>query len=295
MNFGTTLDRADAFRILDSFTGAGGRLVDTANCYASWIGTGDESEVVLGAWHRRRRARDRVHLATKVGARPTAAGERRYEGLSAPVIRGAVEDSLRRLDTDHVDVCFAHVMDESVPQEETLGAFDELVTAGKVGAVGLSNQTTGSVRRARELAAGHGWTPVTWLQQRHSYLQPMPDTSFGPQLPLTAELADYVRGAGDLTLQGYSPLLSGAYTRPDRRFWPHYEHPGNEPRLVALRKVADDLGVSENQVVLAWMLASEPSVQPVIGVSSAAQLDECLGAVDLVLGDEHLRCLELSG
>ncbi|WP_208630155.1 aldo/keto reductase [Amycolatopsis kentuckyensis] len=285
MNFGTTLDRADAFRVLDVFTERGGEVVDTANCYASWTGTGDESELAIGAWHRARGARDRIRLATKVGGRPVPGGSLLdWEGLAPHVVRSAVEDSLRRLDTDHVDVCFAHLMDPAVPLEETLGAFEDLVAAGKVREIGLSNQDLDSLRRAG--------TRVTWLQQRHSYLQPVPGASFAVQQVLTPEMAAYVRETPGLTVQGYSPLLSGAYTRPDREFWPHYHHPGAEARLVALRKVAGDLGVSENQVVLAWMLASTPPVRPVIGVSSEAQLTDCLAAAELVLGEEHLRCLE---
>lgn len=285
MNFGTTLDDAAAFRILDVFTERGGRAVDTANCYASWAGTGDESELVIGAWHRRRGARDRIRLATKVGGRPVPGGGLTdCEGLSPRVIRSAVEDSLRRLDTDHVDVCFAHLMDPVVPLDDTLGAFEELVEAGKIGEIGLSNQDLDPVRRA-----GHR---ITWLQQRYSYLQPMPGASFALQRVLTPEMAGYARETPGLNVQGYSPLLSGAYTRPDREFWPHYQYPGNVARLIALRKVADDLGVSGNRVVLAWMLASTPPVEPVIGVSSEAQLTDCLAATGLVLSEEHLRCLE---
>lgn len=292
LNFGTALDAAEVFRILDRFVERGGVAVDSANCYHSWAGSGDESELTIGAWHRRARARDRIFLATKVGARPSAPGKPDSEGLSPEVIRSAVEASLRRLDTDRVDVCFAHLQDDSVPQGEMLGAFEALVRAGKVRAVGFSNHSVESVRSARDIAARNGWTPVTWLQQRHTYLQPIPGSSFGPQIALTAEMARYARTLPDLKLQGYSPLLSGAYTRSDKEFWPHYKHPGNAKRFSALHKVAGDLGVSPNHVVLAWMMASDPVVRPVIGVSSVDQLDDCLGASDLVLDDEHLRCLD---
>ncbi len=284
MNFGTATARAAAFRILDVFTERGGRALDTANCYASWDGTGDESELTIGAWLRARGGRDRIRLATKVGGRPVPGGALMdFEGLAPAAVRSAVEDSLRRLGTDHVDVCFAHLMDPAVPLADTLGAFEELVEAGKVREIGLSNQDLASLRSAG--------TRITWLQQRHSYLQPFPGAPFGPQQLLTPEMAAYARETG-LSVQGYSPLLSGAYTRTDRAFWPHYDHPGTEPRLAALRKVAGDLGASANQVVLAWMLAGTPAVEPVIGVSSEAQLAECLGAGELVLSDEHLRCLE---
>lgn len=291
MNFGTTLGQYEAFRILDRYTDAGGTRVDTANCYASWAGTGDESESMIGSWLRSRHARDRIRLASKVGARPPLPGDVTFEGLSATTVCAAAEESLRRLGTDHLDVYFAHLIDDSVPLEETLGAFEQLVAAGKVLEVGLSNQSVDSVRRARSIADVRAWTPVTWLQQRHSYLQPLPGASFGSQIALTEEMARYAATLPDLAVQGYSPLLSGAYTRPDRQLLPHYLHSGNESRFTALREVAGDLGVSENQVVLAWMLASTPSVQPVVGVSSTAQLDECLAAARLVLSEEHRSCL----
>lgn len=294
MNFGTTLGQDQALRILDRFTEAGGTRIDTANCYASWLGNGDESELMIGAWLRSRRARDRIRLASKVGARPPVSGDADFEGLSAETVRNAVEQSLRRLGTDHLDVCFAHLIDDSVPIEETLGAFEELVTAGKVLEVGLSNQTLDSVRRARSVADERAWTPATWLQQRHSYLQPLPGASFGAQAVLTEGLAGYAATVPDLIVQGYSPLLSGAYTRPDRQFFPHYQHPENEIRLAALTKVAGDLGRSKSQVVLAWMLASKPSVQPVIGVSRLDQLEDCLAATRLSLSAEHLSCLALN-
>jgi aryl-alcohol dehydrogenase-like predicted oxidoreductase len=289
MNFGTSTDQATAFRILDRFVERGGTLVDTANCYASWAGTGDESELVIGAWLRSR-GRDRITVATKGGGRPI--GPKEPEGLAPSTIRAAAEDSLRRLDTDHIDLYYAHLPDDTVALAESLGAFQELVEAGKITAVGLSNYPTEAVRAARETAAANGWTPITYVQQRHSYLRPLPGVSFGRQLALTDDLADYARDQPDLTLLGYSPLLSGAYTRPDREFWPHYEMISNGLRLVALREVAAELGVSANQVVLAWMLAGNPAVHPVIGVSSVAQLDDCLAATELTLDDELLRRLD---
>ncbi|MCT9933516.1 aldo/keto reductase [Planotetraspora sp. A-T 1434] len=96
------------------------------------------------------------------------------EGLSAPVIRDAAEGSLRRLGIDHIDVYWAHIEDRSVPLEETVGAFNDLVTAGKVKSVGASNHAAWRLERARSLAASHGWTPYTHVQLRHSYLRPRP-------------------------------------------------------------------------------------------------------------------------
>lgn len=290
MNFGTTVDKSTSFRLLDRFVEAGGTFLDTANCYASWEGTGDESETVVGEWIRSRGMRDKIVLATKVGARPDPRSRLplNAEGLSGEVVRRGAEASLRRMGVDHIDLYYAHLDDRSVPLEETLGAFAELVSDGLVGVLGFSNSLAWRIERARALAEANGWPKVTCVQQRHSYLMPAPGVSFGLQVAATPELLDYVQTESDLTLLGYSPLLSGSYTRADRPLLPHYEHPGTEHRLATLRAVADEIDATPNQVVLAWMIGGTPAVLPVIGVSSVGQLDECLAAADLVL-DEQVR------
>ncbi|MEC3975534.1 aldo/keto reductase [Amycolatopsis sp. H20-H5] len=293
MNFGTVVGPETAFGIMDRFVDAGGVAFDTANCYASWLGTGDESELVIGEWLRRRKTRGLIRLASKVGARPAPdSGRPDGEGLAAKTIRAAATETLNRLGTDYLDIYYAHMIDTSVRLEESLGALDDLVTSGKTREVGLSNHDLDRVRQSRSITAERGWTPVTWLQQRHSYLRPQEGTSFGPQIALTPETADWAEAQPNLTLQGYSPLLSGAYTRNDREFWPHYRTSSNSSRLVALREVADQLRVSPNQVVIAWMLGSVPSVEPVVGVSSVGQLEEALAATHLVLHEDHWRRLE---
>ncbi|GHB95047.1 aldo/keto reductase [Streptomyces rochei] len=287
--FGTTVDQKTSFAILDRFVEAGGDLVDTADNYAFWApgGTGDESERTIGRWLADRRRYDDVVISTKVGARPTVPGTslETAEGLSAPVIRKAAEDSLRRLGTDRIDVYWTHIEDRSVPLEETLGALDGLVGDGKVGVLGCSNHATWRTERARATSRAHGWTGYTCVQQRYSYLQPRLDIGLpeGGHVHATAELLDYVRAEPDLTLMAYSSLLSGAYTRPDKSLPAAYDHPGTGQRLTALREVAAELGATVNQVVLAWLLGGDPPVIPIVGVSSVEQLDEALGAVALEL------------
>jgi aryl-alcohol dehydrogenase-like predicted oxidoreductase len=293
--FGGAVDRTTSFALLDAFADAGGTFVDTANCYNSWQGSGDESELTVGEWLRGRPDRDSLVVATKIGGRPTTPGSRTdFEGLSASAVAHAVEESLRRLGTDRLDICYAHLRDESVELAETLGAFEDQRQRGRVDVVGLSNHTAGDVRVARDLARSNGWTPAGCVQQRHSYLQPMPGTSFGAQIALDRELADYALAEPDLLLLGYSPLLAGAYSRPDRPLLPHYLHTGTPPRLLALSRVAHQLDATLNQVVLAWMLRSTPSVIPVLGVSSLDQLKECVEAVHLELSEEHLRELAVA-
>lgn len=155
--FGTTVDEKTSFAILDRFTEAGGDLVDTADNYAFWVpgGSGDESESTVGRWLASRRMHDKVVISTKAGARPTVPGSglETAEGLSAPVLRKAAEDSLRRLGTDRLDLYWTHIEDRSVPLEETLGALEELVGGGKVAVLGFWFVAGTVTARARNLVA----------------------------------------------------------------------------------------------------------------------------------------------
>lgn len=286
MWFGTTVGEDESFAILDRFVEAGGTMLDTANNYAFWRegGTGGESETVLGRWLKARPGmRDRIVLGTKVGAMPTKPGTwpENVEGLSAAAIQAGAEASLRRLQTDRIDVYWAHFEDRSVPLEETMGAFGSLVKDGKVGRIGVSNHPVWRVERARTA----GPVPYTDLQYRQSYLQPRPGTVLpeGGHYHVNDDLLGYARDAG-LTLWAYMTLLAGVYTgRPDRPLPEHYEHVGNTRRLAALREVADELGVPQNQVVLAWLMGGDLPIIPIVGVGALAHLEEFLPAAELRL------------
>ncbi|MFG3258589.1 aldo/keto reductase [Streptomyces sp. NPDC048172] len=297
--FGTSVDEKTAFRILDRFAELGGSVLDTANNYAFWAdgATGDESEAVIGAWLAARGTREDVRLSTKGGARPTVPGGglEEAEGLSPKALAAAVEDSLRRLGTDHVDVYWAHVEDRSVPLDETVEALAGLVESGTAGAVGLSNHALWRAERARGLA-GERARP-THLQYRYSYLQPRFDMPLpsAAHVHATPELLDWVRAEDDLRLWCYSPLLSGGYTRPDVPLPAAYDHPGTPARLAALREVAEETGATPNQVVLAWLLDHDPPLLPVVGVSSVAQIEEAMAALPLRLDDEQRRRLDAAG
>jgi aryl-alcohol dehydrogenase-like predicted oxidoreductase len=297
LNFGTTLDQRQAFALLDRFTEAGGTFIDTANTYAFWVpgGTGAESEEVLGRWLASRNARDRVVLSTKVGALPDPPGAgwpECAEGLSEKVIRGQAAASMRRLGVDHLDVYLAHIEDRRTRLADTVAAFAELVGEGLVRVAGCSNHAAWRIATAREIARAQGLPAFSCVQQRHTYLRPKPGADFGVNPHISDELLDYAREEQDLALLGYSVLLSGAYTRSDRPLPTEYDHPDSHRRLGALAEVADELGVTRNQVVLAWLLRGDPPVLPVLGVSSVEQLDECLGALEVELPDELRQRLD---
>lgn len=298
---GTYVDEETSFAILDRFVEAGGTLIDTADNYCAWErgSTGDESENTLGRWLRSRGVRDQVHLATKAGARPVSedGAEPGGEGLSARALRRALDGSLRRLGTDHVDLFYTHVEDRTVAADEVVEALDTFVRKGDTRLVGCSNHATWRIEEARATALAQDRAAYTCVQQRYSYLQPRFDVPLpeGGHTHATPELLDYVGSRADLTLLAYSTLLSGAYTRADKTLPAAYDHPGTAPRLAALRSVAGELGVTVNQVVLAWLTGGTPSVLPVVGVSSVAQLDEVVEGVGVTLTPEQRSRLDDAG
>jgi aryl-alcohol dehydrogenase-like predicted oxidoreductase len=299
MLMGSRTDEKTSFAVLDRYVEAGGTFIDTSGNYAFWEdgGQGGQSENLLGRWRRSRGVGDEIVIATKVGARPLAPGTGfvdNPEGLSAKVIRESADRSRERLGLDKLDLLYAHIDDHTVPQRETVEGFAALVAEGTVGLLGVSNQASWRVERARALAAAAGLPGYEVLQYQHSYLRPRTDVSAGlfPDGNLGTvgpELRGYLRAEPGLTLVAYSPLLKGAYVRPDR-LPSDYDHAGTPPRLTVLREVAQETGATVNQVVLAWQMGAELPVVPLVGASSVAQLEESLAAVDLELtGDQRAR------
>ncbi|TDW22731.1 aldo/keto reductase [Kribbella kalugense] len=300
MNLGTSTPPETAIAILDRFVAAGGTFIDTSNNYNQWHGHGGDSEELLGGWMRARGNRDELFIATKCGARTTVPGDpadAHWEGLSAPVVGEAVKGSLSRLGIDRIDLYYAHIDDRSTPLDETVAAFGRLASEGVVDLIGCSNTATWRLDRARQTAAAQGVAQYSVIQQHSSYLWPNPPTLQGVRRHGTPhyqhagiELFDYLSEHPEMTLVAYQPLLAGSYTRPDRPFERRYAHPTAYVRYEALRQAAHDLGVTPNQVVLAWLL--HHNVIPLFGASSLEQLEEALGAVEIRLDDELVDQLD---
>jgi len=293
MHFGSRTDKETSFRILDQYVAAGGSFLDTANNYAMWVPgyVGGESETLLGEWIRERENRAQMFIATKVGFDYPGV----EKGLRAHQIETECEKSLGRLGIDTIDLYYAHRDDQNTPMEETIEAFDRLTTAGKVRFIGASNFQAWRLEGARWVSQMHGWTKYCCIQQRYSYIRPKPGASFGHQIAANDDLLDYCR-ALRIRLLAYSPLLSGAYTRPDRAFPEQYLGPDTDARLAALKVVCEQVGATANQVVLAWMVHSDPAVIPVFGASTVDQLNENLGALEVELSAEQMGLLnEVSG
>jgi aryl-alcohol dehydrogenase-like predicted oxidoreductase len=290
MYFGAREDEATSFRLLDQYADAGGSFLDTANIYAHWVpgGKGGESELLLGKWMRERGNRGRMFVATKVGFN-YAEQER---GLTAEQIALECDKSLKRLGVDTIDLYYAHVDDPDTPLEETLEAFDRLVKAGKVRHIGASNYLAWRLEKARWLSRSNDWAEYLCVQQRYSYVRGRRGVSFQPQLEANDDLVDYCQREG-VRLLAYSALLGGAYTRPDREFSAQYIGPDTDNRLAVLRNVANELNVTRNQVVLAWMLAT--GVLPLIAASTPGQMQENLDVLNIRLSDEQIARLNVAG
>lgn len=291
MYFGTHVPTDLSMACLDKAFEVGARFWDTANNYAFWAGgVGDESEIVIGDWLHAHGAasRDQVTLATKVGARPRVPGSDLDDtlGLSSVAVRGQVEDCLRRLRTDRIDLLYAHIDDLTVPFEETLGAFTDLVEQGLVREVAASNLT---IRRLDEAMAIPTAARYRALQQRFTWLTPQPGADLSPHVLLDDEIIDLCDRHG-LTRLGYSPLLSGAYTRSDRPLPAGYQ--AHAEALAALHDVADRHGLDAGQAVLTWMVSRNQSVIPVVGVSSPDQVRSAWQAVTTPLPTQDVAVLE---
>jgi aryl-alcohol dehydrogenase-like predicted oxidoreductase len=295
MQMGNATSEPDSVRILDKYLDAGGNFIDTANCYEWWArpgSLGGHSEELLGRWMRAGGHRDRIFLATKAGAVPRYSGKlwdadgnpdwdlawQTFEGAGAETLTKALDDSLRRLGTDHVDLYYVHVDDRKTPLEETLEALAGLVKAGKVLHLGWSNVRTWRLERVRQICRREGWPLPVAVQQEYTYLRPTGD---GFSL-VPGEMLDYLGEHPDQTLVAYSPILKGGYDDPARRtgVWANYEGTANAERLKRLAEVAAGTGLTPNQLVLAWMMRSEsPKAIPIAGPRTVEQFDAILPAL----------------
>ncbi len=206
------------------------------------------------------------------------------------MVRAQTLDSLRRLRTDRIDLLYAHIDDSTVPLTETLGALGDLVKEGLVRQIAASNLTAPRLKEAVEegKSTGHAYTA---LQQRFSYLIPSPTTDLSPHVLLDDQI-ELTCTENDLTMLGYSPLLSGAYTRPDRALPDGYNTSTTRHALNVLAEVAEQASLDPGQAVLAWMAQRSSPVLPVVGVSSAGQVESAREAVTSGLTHDALNRLE---
>jgi aryl-alcohol dehydrogenase-like predicted oxidoreductase len=268
-------------RILDAYADAGGNVIDTAINYR-----GGASEEILGGLLAGRR--DRFVLSTKYTVTrdpddPNAAGSHRKN------LRLSLETSLRRLNTDYIDIYWVHIWDRHTPAEEALRALDDQVRAGKVLYLGISDAPAWVISRANTLAAWHGWTPFAGLQAPYSLLR----------RDIEAELLPMAETLG-MTVAAWSPLadgiLSGKFTRASTRNGARVDPAAltEHQHAVAsvIREIADGLGATPAQVAIAWTRSRSPAVVPVIGARRLDQLLDNLGAASLELPADAITRLD---
>ena len=280
--FGWTADEASSFKLLDAFVAAGFNAVDTADVYSRWASghTGGESETILGKWLKRNGNRNKVIVATKVGMEMAPD----KKGLSEAYILRAAEDSLRRLNTDTIDLYQSHTDDADTPIEETLGAYSKLIAQGKVRAIGASNYKADRFAAALEISKKSGLPRYESLQPNYNLYD---RADFEAQLePLCLE-----EGIGVIN---YFPLasgfLSGKYRserdveqRPRARMLKKYVNERGFHILDALDQVAKKYSATPARVSLAWLLARPSITAPIVSATSLEQLTDLISSVELRL------------
>ncbi|MBO3274915.1 aldo/keto reductase [Pseudomonas schmalbachii] len=289
--FGWTADEATSFRLLDTLLDAGLNCIDTADVYARWLPahTGGESETIIGNWLKKTGKRDKVIIATKVGM-DMGNG---HKGLSAAYIEQAVEASLRRLQTDYIDLYQAHCDDAHTSLEETLGAFAGLIGSGKVRVIGASNYD------ARRLREAHAECQRLKLP---SYQSLQPNYNLYDRADYETRLEPTIRELG-LGVICYYSLAGGFLTGKYRSQADLDKSPARADKvkgylnergvtiLAALDEVAEQYDVTPTQVALAWLIARPSVTAPIASASSLDQLPDLIGATRLQLDADSIERL----
>jgi len=296
---GWTADEATSFGLLDRFIEGGFNLVDSANFYSAWVPghQGGESETVIGNWLKRGTVRrEDVVIVTKVGISMTDSFDMDKASLRRDKIIEGIEDSLRRLQTDYVDLYLSHIDDGKTPLEETLAAHDALVSAGKVRFIGASNYSKSRLEEALSVSADRDLAAYAVLQPHYNLYH---------RQDYEGELQDFcvARNIGVIT---YFSLANGFLTGKYRSAQDlegssrghHVKDMLNERGfriLAALDKVAAELDARPSQVALAWLAAQPGVVAPIASATSLEQLNEIMGCTELSLSDDQIQCLNQSG
>ena len=292
--FGWTADEAMSFKLLDGFVGAGLNAIDTADVYSKWVPghKGGESETVVGNWLKARGGRGKVVIATKVGMEMPGVGQ----GLRKTYILQRVEDSLKRLQTDHIDLYQSHTDDKEAPLEETLEAYDQLIRQGKVRAIGASNYDAPRLAEALGVSAARKLPRYETLQPHYNLY----------------ERADYERALEPLVLKErigvipYYSLASGFLTGKYRSAADFKKSPRGggikkmlDARGLSILKTLDDVSArmkaNPAQVALAWLIARPSITAPIASATSLRQLEELIAATRLELDAEAIGQLDTAG
>ncbi|MFF3918908.1 aldo/keto reductase [Streptomyces sp. NPDC001852] len=286
--FGWTADEETSFAVLDAYTEAGGNFIDTADSYSAWIQghKGGESETIIGKWVKARGNRDRVVIATKVSQHPE------FQGLSAANIKAAADASLRRLDTDHIDLYYTHFDKPEIPVEEIIGALDELVRAGKVRQIGASNISPERLQASLDFSDREGLARYVALQPHYNLVSR--DTYEGPLQDLAAReglsAVSYFSLASGFLTGKYRPGTKVDSARASRA-QEYAESERGQKVLAALDEVAAAHDAPVARVALAWLAAQPTITAPIASARTVDQLPALLDVVGLKLTPEEVQKL----
>ena len=275
--FGWSADKAQSFQVLSEHAALGGNFIDTADVYSEWVpgNKGGESESIIGDWMKEQGNRSEMVIATKVAQLSTR------KGLSKANIIAACDDSLRRLQTDYIDLYYAHVDDQATPLEETLGAFDELVKAGKVRFLGASQHTGDRLREAAEVSEANGFAKYAVLQNEYNLMAR--EAFEADSAPALAELGltalpffslarGFLSGKYQPGVAVESVRAGGVEGYQTERGW---------AVVAALTEIAAELGTSASAVALAWLRSSSVVTAPIASARTVEQLREIMPVVQL--------------
>jgi aryl-alcohol dehydrogenase (NADP+) len=287
--FGWTADKQQSFEVLDAFAAGGGNFIDTADGYSAWVpgNTGGESELIIGEWMNRRGNRAETIVTTKVSQHPD------FKGLAYDNVLEAADASLTRLGTDYIDLYHAHFDDENTPLEETVKAFSDLVAAGKVRNIGISNYSADRIDQWFAIAERDGFVKPVALQPHYNVVH---------RTTYERELAPVVAAHGLAVTPYYSlasGFLSGKYrTEADLTGSPRaggaksFLSPEGLGVIDALAAVADARGVAIATVALAWLRAKPNVVAPIASARTVEQLPDLLAAASVDLTTDEIASLD---
>ncbi|WP_431609693.1 aldo/keto reductase [Chryseobacterium sp. 'Rf worker isolate 10'] len=287
--FGWTLDEKQSFDILDRFTEAGFNFIDTADTYSWWVnGKGGQSEEIIGKWMKSRANRNDIVLATKVGSETKEHG---YD-ISKKHILKSVDESLQRLQTDHIDLYYTHFDDNTTPVEETLAAYDEIIKAGKVRYIAASNLSPERLKASFEAAEKNNLPKYVALQPHYNLME---REGFEQNYAPLAEQFDlsvfpyWSLAAGFLTgkYRDEADLAKSARGEGVRK----YLNPKGLEVLKALDQVSAKHNTTQGTVSLAWLLSNPLITAPIVSATSASQLETVFNAPKLVLDQEDIALL----
>ena len=286
--FGWTANEQESFEVLDAYAAAGGNFIDSADAYSHWIpgNSGGESETILGNWMKARGNRDSIVIATKLGMLPG------FTALTAVNIATAVDNSLRRLQTDYIDLYYAHKDDPDTDQLETMTAFDALVKAGKVRNIAASNYSADRLQSALDVADANGLTKFVALQNLYNLVE---------RSAYEGALRDVVARNNLVSLPYYSlakGFLTGKYrvkgeTESGRAAGAEVYLDTNGPKvLAAMDTVAAAHGVSLTTIALAWVAAQPTIATPIASARVVSQLPDLLAMSNVTLTAAEIDLLD---